>query len=69
MTGLRLAPVAAAPEISVIVPVHNEAGNIAADHADVAVDDPLGARGGALGHHRIVRGGPGRRRLAHELVQ
>jgi dolichol-phosphate mannosyltransferase len=29
MTGLRLAPVTAAPEISVIVPVHNEAGNVA----------------------------------------
>lgn len=35
MTGLRLAPVAAVPEISVIVPVHNEADNIAELSAEI----------------------------------
>ena len=35
MTGLRLAPVATAPEISVVVPVYNEAGNVAELSAEI----------------------------------
>lgn len=35
MTGLRLAPAASGPDISVVVPVHNEAGNVAELTAEI----------------------------------